>query len=156
LSLNRVILRPFYSMMFLTNRTRLSDLPKSDFDLIAEQLNRIGVEILEYEVPTSCFHRYIEEANYPKFYIEDIERRRKGRFRAKALEHYVGDNFLNFQNGDVYVDIAGSSSPYVDIVDRSHKGVKGYILDFVFKKGIFGNRIGADATNTGLPDKFCS
>lgn len=154
---NRVILHPFYSLIIIiSKKNQLIDLPKSDFDLITKELEDLGIGTKSYEVFMPEFDKYIEEVNYPEFYIEDIERRRKGRFRGKALEHYVTDSFFNFKKGDIYVDIAGSSSPYVDIVNTTYEGVTTYILDFVFKKGIYGNKIGADATNTGLPHEFCT
>ena len=153
---NRVILYPFYSFIISLKKDQLTNLPKGDFDLITKQLEDLGVKTKPYEVIIPEFNEYIEQTYYPDFYMEDIERRRKGRFRGKALEHYVSSCFLHFKKGDIYVDIAGSSSPYGNIVNSVYEGVATYILDFVFKKGIHGNKIGADAKNTGLPQEFCT
>ena len=152
----KILLLPIFHIIVHFKKNRYSDLPNRNFYLIIDQLEGLNIQVKSFEVKIQEYKTFIQEAYYPPFYIETIERRRKGRFSGKALEHYITNIFLNFKNGDVFVDIAGYTSPYVDIVQRSNKGVKIYSLDFVFKKGIHGRQIGADATKTGLPNDFCN
>lgn len=153
---NKIVLMPFYSFIILFKKNKYKNLPKRDFNIITRQLNDMGILVKAFEVDISDYNSYVSKADYPKFYIENIERRRKGRFSGKALEHYITDIFFNFQNEDIFLDVAGRTSPYIDIVTKNHVGVQTYILDFLLEKGIHGRYIGADATKTELDDGFCN
>ena len=68
----------------------------------------------------------------------------------KCLEHYIAFIFSVLKPGQMYIDIAASGSNWSDSLQK--RGVNAYSLDLIYQKGIHGNKIGANAAETGLPD----
>ncbi|MCK4359521.1 MAG: hypothetical protein KAW92_12445 [Candidatus Cloacimonetes bacterium] len=148
------IVSPLLTIFFRVDNN-FEKIGKPDFDKITNDLSELGYQPISYYVDTTEFEEYLKIAKYPDFYIEDIERRRKGRFRGKALEHFITLKIFNFKDNDIYIDIASSSSTFPDIARTFHNTITSYKLDFVYEKGINGDKIGADATATGLNDNLC-
>ena len=68
----------------------------------------------------------------------------------KCLEHYISYKFTGVSAGDIYIDIAASGSNWSDCLLK--RGVNAYSLDLGYPEGTYGNKIGANAAATGLPD----
>ncbi len=68
----------------------------------------------------------------------------------KCLEHYIAYKFSEVKPEQAYIDIAASASNWADSLLK--RGVNAYSLDLMYQEGIHGNKIGADAAATGLPD----
>jgi hypothetical protein len=71
---------------------------------------------------------------------------------GKCLEHYLAYRVLRLSPGDVYIDIGAQTCPFAQALRKD--GIRAYRLDSSYRHGIHGMDIGADATNTGLPDGF--
>ncbi|MDD2336795.1 MAG: glycosyltransferase [Geobacteraceae bacterium] len=72
----------------------------------------------------------------------------------KCLEHYLAYRELGLKKGDRYIDVAAASSKWYEVLQN--KGLDAYALDLVFPKGLHGWQIGADASETDLPDGFAT
>jgi glycosyltransferase involved in cell wall biosynthesis len=68
----------------------------------------------------------------------------------KCLEHYIAYTFTEPKPGQVYIDIAAAGSNWADLLMK--RGVNAYCLDLQYQQGIHGNKIGANAVDTKLPD----
>ncbi len=130
-------------------------LPRCNFAEIEADLAAQGHRTAPYVINPQSFERYFLHSDYPDSYVRAIEKKRPGRFRAKALEHYISGTLLDLRQGEVYLDIASMRSPYPSIARTSHPSIQVYTLDVAYESGIHGTQIGADATHTGLPDEFC-
>lgn len=68
----------------------------------------------------------------------------------KCLEHYIAHKFLKLEAGHIYIDIAAAGSNWTDCLLQ--QGIKAYCLDLTYPQGIHGNKIGANAAETSLPE----
>jgi hypothetical protein len=71
----------------------------------------------------------------------------------KVLEHYLSMKYLPLIAGEVVIDMAAAGSKFADLLTKK-SGKTCYKLDLNYLPGIYANRIGADASHTGLPDSF--
>lgn len=82
--------------------------------------------------------------------VQDRYSRSNDVFIEKCLEHYIAYKFSELKPGQVYIDIAAAGSNWTDCLLK--RGVNAYSLDLTYPEGIHGNKIGANAAATGLPD----
>jgi len=68
----------------------------------------------------------------------------------KCLEHYIAHKFSRLEAGQIYLDIAAAGSNWTDCLLQ--RGIKAYSLDLTYPQGIHGNKIGANAAETSLPE----
>lgn len=120
----------------------------SVFETLRNRLERSGVPVEEFEIDTEAFATWA--AQYPE--IEEQNRNLGDVSVEKSLEHYLSHSVLTPQPKQVYLDVAASNSPYA--MRLRARGVEAYRLDVAYPPGRHGYDIGADATNTGLPDAF--
>ena len=73
-------------------------------------------------------------------------------FIEKCLEHYIAYKFSIPEPGQIYIDIAAAGSNWIDCLLK--RGVNAYSLDLTYPEGINGNKIGANAAKTCLPDNY--
>lgn len=85
--------------------------------------------------------------------LDDQYRKNGDTTIEKVLEHYLSMKFLPIGPGDVVIDMAAAGSKFADLLTRE-SGKTCYKLDLGYDPGIHANRIGADASHTGLADSF--
>jgi glucosyl-dolichyl phosphate glucuronosyltransferase len=68
----------------------------------------------------------------------------------KCLEHFLADKLTELRPGQAYIDVAAAGSNWADCLQK--KGIAAYSLDLKYPKGTHGNKIGANAAATRLPD----
>jgi ubiquinone/menaquinone biosynthesis C-methylase UbiE len=130
---------------------RQSKLSPQNYEKIRSDFESSGITVIPYRVNVDEFNNWLDKASFPKEYVNHYG----SVFIEKALEHYVGAQLLELKEGDKLIDIAASSSPWSEISKRLY-GCTAYALDIAFPKGVNGNKIGADATDTPLPDNFAT
>lgn len=118
------------------------------FKAVRDELAGLGVRVEDSRIDAADFERWMDA--WPE--IADFYRP-YGKFALeKCLEHYLTTREAAPQPGQTLVDVAASGSPYAEALVR--RGVNAYSLDLSYPPGIRGWRIGADATQSGLPDAF--
>jgi len=120
------------------------------YSSLKDRLLEAGIPVTEIDIDVSDFERWMNDfPEVTKYYQEtgDV-------FIEKCLEHHLAAKHLNISNGDVYIDIAASGSPWADILNK--RGIKSYSLDLAHKNGMHGIKIGADAGDTRLPEAFAT
>lgn len=122
---------------------------KTKIDNILDRFNRLGIPVKYCSIDINDFEVFINK--FPKlieFYSTwgDVK-------MEKLLEHYLTTKYLDLNKGDVLIDIAALTSPFINIVLPKF-GVKGYKLDLVYKPGINKNMIGCNVDSIILPDNF--
>ncbi|MFH0809608.1 MAG: methyltransferase domain-containing protein [Pseudomonadota bacterium] len=70
----------------------------------------------------------------------------------KCLEHHLTARLCGLTPGMTVIDVAAGGSPWATMLRR--QGLDAFRLDMSYPPGAHGMDIGADATNTGLPDGF--
>jgi SAM-dependent methyltransferase len=101
-----------------------------------------GLEIIPYRIDVQAFHRWLEEAGFPEYYV----RLYGGVFVEKALEHYLGAELLEMSKGSFVIDVAAAESPWMSIAPRLY-GVTAIALDRKWPSTKYpGSRLVADAT----------
>lgn len=127
--------------------------PLSNIDYyraLKDRLVSLNVIVEEREIDINDFEQWLNEFSEIKNHYQnhgDV-------FIEKCLEHYVTYRYLNISQDDVFIDIAASGSPWAEVLN--FRGIKSYRLDMTYPGGFNGINIGADASNSGLPDGFCS
>jgi len=117
---------------------------------LKDRLLEIGVPVEDVDIDVSDFERWLDDFSEIKKHYQSM-----GDVKIeKCLEHYLSFRYLNISNGDVYVDIAASGSPWADILNK--RKIRSYRLDLSYPNGIHGINIGADAGDTQLPDGFAT
>jgi len=115
-----------------------------------ERLIELGVPVKDIEIDINDFEMWRKMNSA----MENSYKRLGDVFIEKLLEHYLTYTLLEIKVGDVFIDVAASGSPWADIL--SERGVESYRLDLSYERGINGRDIGADASDTKLPDNFAS
>ncbi|MCH8118436.1 MAG: glycosyltransferase [Planctomycetes bacterium] len=115
-----------------------------------ERLIELGVPVKDIEIDINDFEMW-RKMNPT---MENSYKRLGDAFIEKLLEHYLTYTLLEIKVGDVFIDVAASGSPWADIL--SERGIESYRLDLSYERGINGRDIGADASDTKLPDNFAS
>lgn len=127
----------------------------SDAELkdIEERLAALGIPVQGYSVDLNAFELFQREMVFPENYHGGT---RGGVWTEKLLEHYLAFDLLNlkaFSTLDVYVDIAGGSSPWAAML-REKSGLNAYALDLeiapAFRPLSYYRQ--GDAKATGLKD----
>jgi hypothetical protein len=117
---------------------------------LKDRLIEMGVVVEEVDIDVSDFESWLDDFSE----IEEHYRNLGDVKTEKCLEHYLSFRYLKTTTSDVYIDIASTGSPWANILNK--RGIKSYELDLIFPNGIHGNKIGADAGNTQLPDSFAT
>ena len=118
------------------------------FQAVRAELAGLGVRVEDSRIDAADFERWLEA--WPE--IADGYRPYGAFAVEKCLEHYLTTREAAPQPGQTLVDVAASGSPYAGALNA--RGVDAYCLDLSYPPGIDGRRIGADATQSGLPDAF--
>lgn len=127
--------------------------PLSNIDYykaLKDRLVSLNVIVEEREIDINDFEQWLNEFSEIKNHYQnhgDV-------FIEKCLEHYLTYRYLNISQDDVFIDIAASGSPWAEVLN--FRGIKSYRLDMTYPGGFNGINIGADASNSGLPEGFCS
>ncbi|WP_345993130.1 hypothetical protein [Sulfurimonas sp. HSL-1716] len=121
-----------------------------DFVDIKDRLIEYGIDVVEEEIDIDEFKSWLKEftrinTQYQAYGEVHIE---------KCLEHYLSYKVLDFKTTDIFMDIAASGSQYADDLYYGKKVKQTYVLDLSYPEGIHGNKIGANAGDTKLPDEF--
>jgi hypothetical protein len=119
---------------------------RQEFDY---EIKKIDVEFQDYK---QWFARINYEKNYPK-YVKEFP---VGDFlNRKSLQHYISIKLLGSdkdeKRDEIYLDVASSNSVFPDILTGEYKVKKVYRHDWLYKKGIHGDRIGSNAIDIPLP-----
>lgn len=122
----------------------------SRYAAVKERLQASGVPVEEVDIDIGDFERWLDSFPEMRAFYEKMD----DVYIEKCLEHYLTYKYLGITKDDVLIDIASSGSPWAEILNG--KGTKSYRLDMVYRKGIHGINIGADAGSTGLPAAFAS
>jgi len=117
---------------------------------LKDKLLAVGVPVEEIDIDVSEFEYWLN--NFPE--LKKHYQSMGNVSVEKCLEHYLAFRYLKISANDVYIDMAAGKSPWADILNK--KGIKSYSLDLTYPEGINGINIGADASNTELPDAFAS
>jgi hypothetical protein len=141
-------LADFYLNPFAKKQSRLT---KLDYNRIKRDFEARGIEVVPYQIDINEFKAWLSEAKFPEYYSKSYD----DVFSEKALEHYVGSKLLDLYKGDVLIDVAASSSPWLEISERMYDCTT-YALDLGFPPGINGKKIGADATAMPIPSGFAT
>ena len=123
-------------------------LPPRNWPQIRAEMEQADLQVVPYRINVPAFRDWLERAAFPDYYVK-----RYGKvFVEKALEHYVGADLLGLSPGQVFIDVAASSSPWLNIAPRLY-GVMALALDLHPPTAtVPGYKLAADATHMPLPD----
>ncbi len=115
-----------------------------------------GIEIKDFTIEPEGYRQFLEAANYSAYkYKHHSHGDNNPVFIKKSLEHYIALELLDISYQDTYIDVANCDSPTWQIYS-SLKGCRSFVQDLIFPKGFHGNKIGGDAANMPIEDKFAS
>jgi hypothetical protein len=121
---------------------KTSKLPPPNWPQIRTDLEEAGLQVIPYRINVSEFKNWLKDADFPEYYVGAYG----GVFVEKALEHYVSSDLLQLSKCKVFIDVAASSSPWLNIAPRLY-GVKTLALDLNPPTApVPGRKIAADAT----------
>jgi hypothetical protein len=120
------------------------------FACLRDRLLKLGIPVEDVHIDVLDFERWLNE--FPE--VKDTYQGMGEVFVEKCLEHYLAFHHLRIGPHDTYIDMAAAGSPWADALNK--KGIKSYRLDLVYPEGMHGTDIGADASNTSLPDGFAT
>lgn len=120
-----------------------------ELQLIENEISKLGVSIIDYRAKNSEFVLFKEYFDFPSDYHGGVA---SGVYEEKLLEHYVAWDFLKLSDGARYLDIAGASSPWVNLLNVHD--IEAYSVDLkvpiLFADNSF--YIKGDATATHFSD----
>jgi hypothetical protein len=115
---------------------------------LRDRLESAGVQVVDAPIDPGEFGAWLDRyAVLDRFY-----RRFGDIWIEKCLEHYIVARELGLRRGDTYLDVASAGSPWARVLRT--QGVEAYRLDLIYRSGIRGINIGANATATNLPAGF--
>lgn len=125
---------------------KTSKLPAPNWPQIRIELERAGLKVIPYRVNIPEFRNWLKKAAFSEYYVKAYG----GVFVEKALEHYVSSDLLQLSQSKVFIDVAASSSPWLNIAPRLY-GVKALAIDLNPPTApVPGLKIAADATRMPL------
>jgi len=121
--------------------------PDDDFyRALARRLRACGIEVREQAIDETSFRAWMDDQPQMRQRYSDptvgLE---------KLLEHFLAFEATHPTPGHTYVDVAAQSSCWASCLRQLH--VKAYSLDLVYRPGVRGWRIGADAQAVPLPSE---
>ncbi len=120
------------------------------FDRTLDQLKATGLKVSALPVDEAALQAYIDKANYPgqypRYYANSSHF-----LKHKIFQHAITCQLAPPEKGQIWMDVASSSSPFAEILMR-HEGVVAYRQDLSYPKGVHGLTIGGNAANIPLPD----
>lgn len=119
---------------------------QSDPRILIQRLISANIAVEEIDLDVEDFISWL--VRYSEIY--DRYANSKAVFIEKCLEHYIADKFSTLTPGQIYIDVAAAGSNWADCLLK--RGVNAYSLDLTYPEGIHGNKIGANAATTRLPD----
>jgi SAM-dependent methyltransferase len=130
----------FLDYKFNPRSIQAHKLPKPDYDRIQKEMERVGIRVVQYYVDAEDFHWWVDQANFPKWYLQ------QNPIPEKLLEHYLSAKFLELSVCKRMIDVAAANSPWKDITPKLY-GVSAFSLDLQMSVMIDAtNQIVADAT----------
>ena len=116
---------------------------------IESELATKGHEVTPCVVESSDFRAFLEQCRFPENYHGG---RNTGYWHEKVFEHFLSWRLLDmasFRDGDLYLDIAAGSSPWVRLL-REQAGLRAFALDLTVRPPLNELRcyIESDATQT--------
>lgn len=117
------------------------------------RLEGLCIPIQSYHVDKDSFGRFKRELTFPGEYHGGEN---SGIWTEKLLEHYLAFDLLNlrgFSGQDIYIDIAGGSSPWAAML-RERLGLNAFAVDLEVGPGFqhFSHYRQCDAKSIGFPD----
>lgn len=129
--------------------------PLCDRGQILEELRKLGIFLRLVEIDASEFDAYLEAVSKTGLY-DKYAKHFGDNFKRKALEHFLSFKLLDIQENDIFMDVAASGSPILEIVKTLYNIKNGWRQDLSYPPGISGNQIGSDASSVPLPDNSIS
>jgi ubiquinone/menaquinone biosynthesis C-methylase UbiE len=112
----------------LRNETPYVGPTPADLAQIESDLGALGVPIFNFSPPADAFRNFQKAQYFPLDYHGGTE---SGVWDEKLLEHWISAELLalsSFNAGDIYVDIAASTSPWAQIL-RERFGLTAFAID---------------------------
>lgn len=132
----------------MANPEILTSHPVCDPKKVYKELSVLkGLKLIQSEIDVQGFQNYMKNASYPSKYRNAY----KELFFEKALEHYASIELLGYDQSDVSVDIAASSSPFSEIVESLFNSTS-FCQDIIFPPGVNGRKVGGSATKLPFAD----
>lgn len=114
---------------FVTRKAPIYKPPASiDLQEIEEDLQKLGVNIIDYSPRLQDFDIFQDQKWFSIEYHGGIN---GGVWHEKVLEHWIASEklgLMDFNNNDVYIDIAASGSPWAKKL-RERKNIKSFAID---------------------------
>lgn len=148
--ISRTILRHFFLLRGIFAEEYKSP-SEDELELIQGELSRLNISIIDFQVGKSEFQLFKNFASFPADYHGGIK---GGVYEEKLLEHFVAWSLLKLSGEKRYLDIAGASSPWTNILNR--EGIEAYSIDLVVPDQYSNHSyyVKGDATATHFPDNY--
>ena len=129
----------YYLNRFALKESRLQ--PRN-WAQIRTEMEQAGLSVVSYQIDVAAFRDWLDRADFPEYYVRFYG----NVFIEKALEHYVSADLLELRTDKIFVDVAASSSPWLNIASRLY-GVTALALDLSPPAApVPGHKLAADAT----------
>jgi hypothetical protein len=110
------------------NAPKYQDPTEDELTKIEKALQDLGVSVEDYHVDIETFSKFQKESFFPPEYHGG----RSGTvWNEKLLEHFITAELMDlwsYTKGDIYVDIAAASSPWVNSL-RTRLGLNAFAID---------------------------
>lgn len=114
----------------------------------ADRLETAGVKVERFRLDVDHLDNWLaENSELVRHYQASGAARTE-----KCLEHYLTANFCDLKLGMTVIDVAAGSSPWAGLLRQ--QSMEAFRLDLSYPPGVRHADIGADATDTSLPDGF--
>jgi SAM-dependent methyltransferase len=116
------------------------------------------IPLLEIDIPRESFEGWFKKIDYAKNYSDYSKTYPDTKMvKKKALEHFLSIDILEINEEDVILDMAGSTSPFCDILRDFHGLKDAYHQDLPredlgIREGVHNYVIGSDAASIPLAD----
>lgn len=117
---------------------------------LQDELIKLGTDVQIDSIDINDFKFWLKEFDA----IDNQYKKLGDVYIEKCLEHYLSYKLLDFNQDDIFMDVAASGSQYANELYYSGKVKQTYLLDLAYPDGINGIKIGANAGDTKLPDNF--
>ncbi len=121
------------------------------YSYLIDRLEKGGVPVQTIQASKAEYSAYLEAVGYRKKYPRYFA----NHFEEKTFEHFMAFELLkdNLGKGRNFVDIAAAASPHSKIFARL-TGCNGFRQDIRFRRGKWLGRIGGDAGDMPVTDRF--
>jgi len=117
---------------------------------VIRDLETFGIEVKDTDLNARQFEAYLQKAGY-RTYHYDYYLNSPKYLVHKQVQHFLSLFLTPVDGGDVWADIASSTSPFPEILQRLY-GITVYRQDLSYPAGIHGLYIGSNAAAIPLPN----